>query len=327
MVEVLICLWTGCRRCPTFSAVKDLWKEPLLHFVLAGAVLFLVFRTTQPDVIDTGDRSREIVITEGRINQLVEVFQRTWQRPPAARELQGLVDDFVREEIYYREAIALGLDRDDTVIRRRMRQKLEFLSNDLADPGDPGDAVLQAWYDENTEAYREPPRYTLRQVYLDPEKHDDFETAAKALRDRLSELPADVADERLSELGDGLVLISPSFRNESGARLARDLGADFAAALGDLPTGEWAGPVRSAFGFHLVRIDEKIAGRQPELSEVRDAILRDWNSEQRELGNDRLYESLFHRYTVTFENADGTRRQVDAPSPPGDTPKGSGSKP
>ncbi len=301
--------------------MKTLWKDPALHFVLGGVILFFVLRSNQPDNADTGDRSREIVITEGRITQLVEIFRKTWQRPPTGTELQGLIDDFVREEIYYREAIALGLDRDDTIIRRRMKQKIEFLSNDLLDPGDPGDEVLSAWYEENPESYQLPPRYTLRQVYLNPEKHEDIESAAKDLQAQLSQLPEDTPDDRLAELGDALHLVPVSFEDYDEFRLGRELGAKFAQELDGLPTGEWAGPMSSGFGFHLVRIEKKEAGRQPELSEVRDAILRDWNEKKRRETNDQLFESLFHRYTVTFENADGTRRQVDAPASPKAAPK------
>lgn len=294
--------------------MKNFWKDPFLHFLIGGAILFFVLRGNQPEDADTGDRSREIVITEGRMSQLVEIFQKTWQRPPTGQELQGLIDDFVQEEIYYREAIALGLDRDDTVIRRRMRQKIEFLSNDLADPGDPGDEVLQAWYEENPDPYREDPRYTFHQVYLDPDKHTDIESAAESLRKQLKELPSDSPDDALAELSDGLRMVPPSLVDRSETQIARELGQDFAASLADLSSDKWVGPIRSGFGFHLVRIDEKTPGRQPELADVRPQVLRDWNAERRREGNDQFYESLFHRYTITFENADGTRHQVDAPA-------------
>lgn len=297
--------------------MKPFLTSPLFHFVLAGTVLYLFFGRPDPELTDTGDRSREIVITEGRIENLVTIFQKTWQRPPTAAELQGMIDDFVQEEIYYREAIALGLDRDDTLIRRRMRQKIEFLTEDLTTPDDPGDEVLGSFLDDHPDSYRQGARFTLTQVFLDPEKHrEGLEAHARELIARLETRPADQwSAEELAELGDGLALLGNRHEDISELALDRDFGKDFSATLSELPEEKWTGPLPSGYGFHLVHIAERTPGRLPELAEVREAVLRDWSSSQRNQANERLYESLFHRYTVTFERADGTRRVVDSPTP------------
>ncbi len=105
-------------------------REPLVHFLLLGGVLFLIFGLTNQT--GTTNSDQRIVVSAGRIEQLATVFGKTWQRPPTSKELKGLIDDFVLEEVYYRQAVAMGIDRDDTIIRRRLRQKLEFLTDDVS---------------------------------------------------------------------------------------------------------------------------------------------------------------------------------------------------
>ncbi len=296
--------------------MKSLITHPLFHFALAGAVLYFFFSRSDKAEADSGDRSREIVITNGHIDQLVSIFQKTWQRPPTASELQGLIDDFVKEEIYYREAINLGLDRDDTIIRRRMRQKIEFLTNDLNDPGDPGDEILVEYLEENPDKYRIDPRYSLRQVYLDPAKQDDVEAAVKGLVEELNGSEGSLDADQLSEMSDGLQMLSAIQKDRTKSQIGREFGADFADSLADLPVGEWSGPIRSGYGIHVVRIDGKEEGRAPELAEVRAEVLRDWSSQQQNIANTELYESLFHRYTITLEREDGARSIIAAPGSP-----------
>src|SRR6476659_3404233 len=145
-------------------------REPLLHFLLLGATIFGAYRLLS-DARAT--RPGSIVVTEGRIEALVAAFTRTWQRPPTASEREGLIREYIREEVYVREAITLGLDQDDVVIRRRLRQKLEFVSEDLSSQADPTDGQLRAYLNAHQDAFRVEPHFTFRQVFLDPQRRGD----------------------------------------------------------------------------------------------------------------------------------------------------------
>lgn len=182
--------------------MKRILKEPLLHFLLLGAGLFIAYGLMSTP----GSRaaSGQIVVTVGHVEHLAAGFAKTWQRPPTDAELKGLVDDWVREEIATREAIALGLDRDDTVIRRRLRQKLDFVSEDIAAQTEPTDADLNAYLKAHPESFRVEPRFTFRQVYLNPAKHGD--TLARDAAQVLAQLQQAGGMADVSALGDSLLL-------------------------------------------------------------------------------------------------------------------------
>ena len=137
---------------------RQWWREPLVHFLVLGGVLFALYRWQNPSGAETVLAPREIVVTTGRIANLAESFARVWQRPPTQAELDGLIEDHIREEVLYREALAIGLDRDDTIIRRRLRQKMEFISEDIAAQAEPSDQELQAYLDSHSDSYRVDPR-------------------------------------------------------------------------------------------------------------------------------------------------------------------------
>jgi hypothetical protein len=221
-----------------------------------------------------------------------------------------LIRDYIREEVYYREAVALGLDRDDTVIRRRLRQKLEFLSEDIAALAEPTQAELEAFLQSQPERFRAEPRLTFRQVYLDPQRHGDRLAAdAQALLGRLRRAGAQ-AD--VSALGDSLLLAS-HFESVSSSEITTQFGEEFARAIDSLVPGEWSGPVQSGYGVHLVLVSARTEGRLPELEEVRDAVRREWANTQREKANEAFYQRLLARYTVTIEQP----KAADAADDPG----------
>ena len=271
--------------------MSRLLKEPLLHFLLLGAALFGISSLRDSD--SAADSDQQVVVSEGRIRQLVEVFGKTWQRPPTRREIQGLIDDFVLEEIYYREAVTMGLDRGDTIIRRRMRQKLEFLTEDAAGMTDPTDEQLASFLDANQDRFRSSDRYTFRHVHIDPERHGeqlDPHVAGTLERLRQGEtVPGDSG------------LLPASFTESPVATIDRTLGRGFAAQLTGLPAGEWHGPVRSGFGLHLVRIEERIEGTVPELSEIRAKVEREWSHSRNLEARAKVNEELLNRYEVVVE--------------------------
>ena len=258
--------------------LKRWLREPLVHFLALGAALFLAFHWW-------GSSPRRIVVTPGQVQALAASFQRTWQRPPTERELKGLVDDHVRGEIAAREAAALGLDRDDIVIQRRLRQKLEFLAEEAIEATPPTDAELQAYLDSHPDAFRIEPELAFRQVYF---KSLDAAQAALAAGgdpgrrgDRLM-LPEEVGPARSSDID-------------------RQFGREFAAQLEKLPQGRWAGPVRSGFGAHLVLVSERKAARLPALAEIRPVVEREYLAARRKQALDQMYERLLKRYEVVIQ--------------------------
>ena len=275
--------------------MKKLVREPLLHFVLLGALLFALDAFLRERTVEAS--GGEIVVSAGRIETLAALFAKTWQRPPTLQELQGLVDDFVLEEALYREGVAMGVDRDDTIIRRRVRQKMEFVVDDLVELTDPDEAQLEAYFAEHATSYARPARFTFRQVYLNADRRGD---AARGEADLvLAALRAGTArDPR--ELGDGS-LLEHAFEDAGADLVERTFGPRFAEELAEQPLGEWSGPIESAFGLHLVLVEARVEGELPELAEVRDAVERDWSYAQGEAASEAFYEELLERYRVVVE--------------------------
>jgi hypothetical protein len=220
------------------------------------------------------------------------------QRAPAASELDALIDDAIREEIFYREAKALGLDQDDTIVRRRLRQKLEFVSEDVVPVPEPTDEQLRDYLQAHPEKFRSEARYSLSQVYLDPQRHG--QRLAADIEALLAELKRMGATADASKLGDAF-LLEHRFHNVTASELARLFGAGFETALHAVPTGEWQGPVPSGYGVHLVFVDKRDGGQTTSLEQVRSEVRRQWIHEQREQANERFYADLRKRYAVTVE--------------------------
>jgi hypothetical protein len=276
-------------------ALKGLLREPLLHFLLLGALLFgLDAWLRQPA---GSDANTEIVVSAARVNMLAQNYKRTWQRRPTRAELEGLVAEYVREEVLYREALALGLDRDDTIIRRRLRQKMEFVSDEAAALDAPTDAELAEYLAANADAFRIEPRATFAQVFLDPRKRDgSLEADVARLREALNGVGDWVPP---SEVGDSLLLLEPRYADISPSEVARLFGAEFAEALFAQPVGQWVGPIASGYGVHLVRLDALTPGRIPALAEVRPVVEREWSGARRKELSDAFYNSLRAKYQVT----------------------------
>jgi hypothetical protein len=274
--------------------LKKWLNEPLLHFLVLGALIFALYAWLTPNQPGSG----EIVLTRGQQEHLITAFSRTWQRPPTAAEFNGLVEDWLREEIAYRESRQMGLDSNDTIIRRRLRQKLETLADDIVSMSEPSDEQLQAYLQENSEAFQAEPRYTLQQVYFSP--------------DRRGEQAAQDAEQALLLLNTGGELINPAdigdplplprqLEQEREAAIAAQFGQVFVDGLRGLETGEWQGPLRSGYGLHLVRIERYSPGRPLTLDEARAQVQRDWANQQRQQAMDMLYQRLGERYTFTIE--------------------------
>jgi PPIC-type PPIASE domain len=277
--------------------MKKLIREPLLHFLLLGAAIFAAYYLiAKPSAEEPG----KIVITEGQVAALEVGFTRTKQRPPTREELEGLIRDRVQEEVYFREAIALGLDKDDTIVRRRLRQKMEFITDDLAALGEPTDDELTAYLKAHADVFRVERRFTFSHVYLSPERRS--ENLARDTGQLLAQLQqaGDKAD--VSELGDSF-LLGYTFQSLPASEVVKLFGEKFAASLGDLSPGQWQGPVESGYGVHLVLVSERTEGRVPALEEVRDAVRGEWANTRRSELNEKFYQELLKRYVVTIEQS------------------------
>lgn len=269
--------------------MQNLLRQPLLHFFALGGVLFVLFRLVGGD--GSGDPA-EIVVDANRVAALAMRFERTWQRPPTQEELQGVIDSWIREEVLYREGLAMGLDRDDPVVRGRVAQKTEFMFDSGVRP--PADADLRAWFAAHPERYRQPPRYAFEQAFFDPGKHGPGLQAQ--LRDAVSQPGTD--DPALS--GDP-TLLPARLELSSTPDIERVFGPEFAASLAAQPVGRWAGPVASSYGLHLVRIDRREPAQLPTLDEVRDAVARDLMQARTAQAKDDFYRALRARYTVRID--------------------------
>ena len=280
--------------------IRRLLREPLLHFLLAGTALFLLYEASNRG---GSDAPREIVISESRVTAIAENFATVWMRPPTVEELKGLVDDYVAEEIFYREAIAMGLDRDDTVIRRRLRQKMEFISDSVADSGEPTDAQLQSYLMQNAEKFARPAELTFLQVYLSAERRGD--TVRADAEKLLAELQAGRGPADPAEAGD-TTLLPTTMVAASPQAIVNVFGQEFARQVDEAPLGQWSGPIESAFGLHLVRVNERVVGKAPMLGEFRPIVLREWQAEHRQRQNQSLLATLRDKYEVRVEGPAAT---------------------
>lgn len=265
-------------------------KEPLLHFVLLGGLIFAFYQAFDPEAREPGET--ELRVSPGRIMQLSEIFKKTWQRPPTKDELQGLVDDFVLEEIYYREATTAGLDQDDTLIRRRLRQKMEFLRDDMA-IGTPTDEQLTEFVQEHPDRFHNPATFTFRQIFFNPDKlEDDGDKIIEAAKTALAEG---------KEPESHATLLPAAMEETTPGQIAGTFGESFAEELAKLETGKWNGPIRSGFGIHFIRVDDKQESTQPPLDEIRAVAQREWEHEERKAFQKRVEKQLLDKYQVTVE--------------------------
>jgi hypothetical protein len=271
--------------------MRKVLREPLLHFLVLGVVLFAAYQWRAPDDA-TG---RGIVVTQGVVDDLVAQHVAARGREPSASELHYLIESYVHDEILYREGVKLGLDRDDIVVKRRVRQKIELVAEEDASTAAPTDAELSAYLAGNQSRFLRPARLTFEQVFLGPaaagpEAVHVVAVTYQALRNGTN--PA--------ELGTPTLL--PRQMTDSPADLvARDFGAAFATALERAPVGEWTGPIDSSFGTHYVRVSERTPAVAPPLADVRDLVVREWENDRRQRARADAYETMRNGYDIRIE--------------------------
>ena len=278
--------------------MKKLIREPFIHFLLLGAAIFIANRLVSARV---ENQPSKIVITQGQITSMLIGFSRTWRRFPTREELESLIREELREQVYYHEAVAMGLDQDDPVIRRRLQQKLEFLTDDVTAVAELTDAELAEYLKTHADVFRVDRRVTFSQVYLDPNKRGKH--LARDANELLNQLRQPGREVDLSSLGDAF-LLEHRFDATSNAEISKQFGDKFVATLADVPIGQWFGPIKSGYGIHLVFVEQRTEGRLPELAEIRDAVRRELTNARRLESNEKFFQNLLKRYSVTVEKPD-----------------------
>ncbi len=260
-------------------------REPLVHFLIAGLAVF-AFSAWRGEAVDPA--SRTIEIDERQVSVLAERFAQTWQRAPTAADLDGLIRDHIKEEVYYREALRLGLEADDAIIRRRLRAKMEYLGAAQAENAVADDATLQRYLDRNVARYVEGARVSFDQIYLGEGSDAAVVKAGLARGGDWQTLGARISLPRSVDGAD---------RTE----IARQFGDKFAAALLKAKQGNaWIGPVASGFGQHLVRVRAVSAVKAPALPDVRQRVENDWRAETVKAREAAAYQALLDGYTITI---------------------------
>ena len=274
------------------------FREPLIHFLVIGAALFVLYAYWgQPDVEEQG---RSITITAGEIKWLTDNWEKRWTRPPTAEEREGIINQYLKEMILYREAVAMGLDQNDIIIRRRMAQKLEFLTQDLISPQPPTEDELRTYFEEHMDRYQPPDLITITHVFFDPDKRGDRTLKdAETIKTKLIALKQPPQDA--SAYGDPFMLQS-YYPERSEAELAKLFGRGFAEPVFKLEPQKWHGPVLSGYGTHLVYVHDRQEMAPPAFAEVQEQVRQDWENDKRKQLNDQYIASLMGRYDVTIED-------------------------
>ena len=308
----------------TTNKLKGFFLEPLVQFLLMGGCIYAAFALFGAPEEDSGEN--QIHVDANRINAFISEWESRWNRPPTRQEIEGLIQNHVREEILYRQAVAMGLNEDDPITRRRMAQKLEFLTSDLAQSQEPAEGELEQYFTDSEAEYRAPDQITFLQVYFDPDSRKDA-----TLDDAKAELAkleaAGEPNPETLKAGDRFMLPN-HFPSAAESDIARQMGGGFAEAVMKLEPGKWHGPVLSGYGVHLVYLYDLQKGAVPELADVKEKVLADWHDEKREAFNAEFLENLKSRYEIVIDEMPEDRliEVPGAASSPNESETGEGAK-
>ena len=269
-------------------------REPLLHFLLLGAVFFLVYFWLNPP--DHSASGNQIHVSQNDIDRFVQIFQKQWNRKPTQQELDGLVRAHLKEEILYREALALGLEKDDTIVRRRLAQKMEFLITDVIIPTEVENKELMAFYQKHSKRYTRTARVSFRHIYFNPDRRGErLLDEANATLSTLQATNAGV--DTPDQYGDRFML-QQQYSQQSTDQISRMFGGEFADKLVELMPGSWQGPIKSGYGVHLVYVQQREAASVYPFAEVRERVKNDYLYDLRQTRNEEMLEKLKTRYEI-----------------------------
>lgn len=276
--------------------LSGILREPLVHFLLIGLGLFLLYGR----VATEGSDSRTIEVSTARVQDLARQFQAVWSRPPTATELQGLVDTYIHDEVLYREGLAMGLDADDPVIKRRVRQKVDVISEEIGNQQAPTDDELNDYLANNSDDFRRAPILSFEQVFFSGDAPADV--VERQSREALAHLNEGAAP---ASVGQATMLPS-SVRSMPADLVARDFGEEFTKRLESLPLNVWHGPIASGMGAHLVRITGRKPSELPPLAAIRPQVQREWENQRRERNRAEAYQAMLKNYRVVIDPAAAT---------------------
>jgi len=285
------------------NRLTRLFKEPLIQFLIIGAAIYgayALFGSPEEDY-----RDNIILVDSNRINAMISEWESRWQRPPTRQEIDGLIGQYIKEDVLYRQAVAMGLNEDDPITRRRMAQKLEFLTSDLAQMQEPAEGELETYFDENEAAYRDPDRISFSHIFIDPDARGD------ATLDDADQLLAQLKTEgepteEMLQRGDRFMLQN-YFAAATELDIRRQLGSGFAESVLALEPGQWHGPVLSGYGVHLVYVFTMQVAPAPQFEVVRERVLEDWHTVKREEFNQQFLKSLKERFEIIVDELPADR--------------------
>jgi len=276
--------------------MRKFLKEPLVHFLLIGAFLFLVY-----GMVNTEQETNEITIDDNLVTELVAKWELKRNRRPTLEEMNGMISQYVEQEVLYQEALNMNLDHNDEIVKRRLAQKMEFISDGMAESLQPTLEMLVAYYEAHKDNYAKASIYNMKVIYFSEDKRKD------ANADALSALQ----NENPMELGDNISLPN-NYTNESAFKIARDYGSVFTSSLDSLVTGTWVGPIQSGFGIHLVNISERKAAGHYEFNEIAEKVSIDYNFDASNNFKEELITSFLKNYTIKVDVADVTlKKELD----------------
>jgi hypothetical protein len=296
----------------SLSILDRLLREPLLHFALIGLALFCVYAYTNRARVGI-ESPRQIVLSLDELRTMTAYFEGQWHRSPTPDEFEAMVEDKIKEEVLYREGLVMGLDKDDTIVKRRMAQKVQFLAEDVGAAHEPSIAELKTWFEKNTDKFALPSRYSFRHVYFSPDKRgtNAHEDAAQALA-RIAGQPEN--SPLIGSAADRF-MFQDYYGDRTPSAIAKEFGPQFAVALEKVKPGSWQGPIESGFGWHLVFVDTVIPSRIPAFDEVESEVKTAWLGEQKAQAREKAYQSLRSKYTVLVP-APPDKQTASAPPPP-----------
>lgn len=281
------------------NVISMLFRKPLLHFVLIGAVAYLAYNILKEEVLPGGESENTITVTQGEVSMMTDSWQKRWNRPPTETELDGIVNEYIKEMVYYRTALEMGLGENDPRIRRLLAQKLQFVTSGLIQPQEPGEGELKRYFRENINKYTPPPYVTITQIFFDPDLRGD--NTLEDARSTMAMLNR-VAVESVSpgKYGDNIMLQN-YYPQRTEQDLSKLFGNEFAKSVFVLSSGQWHGPVLSGYGTHVVYVHSRKEPEAPKFGDIKDQVLSGWMEDKQNELNELYYKGLLGRYEVVVE--------------------------
>jgi peptidyl-prolyl cis-trans isomerase C len=285
---------TSGLRVHFLGTCKRALHEPLVHFLLIGLALFVVYAFVNRG--QSANVNHQIVISLDDVRQLDISFVSQWHRQPTQEEFTGLIEGFIRQEILYREGLAMGLDKDDTIVKRRMAQKMEFLSEDVASAHEPSAQELKDWYAKNSQKFALPDRATFRHLFFSFDRRGQRAQSDAAAA--LEKIAGNPEDSRTAVALADPFMFQDYYGDRGPDQLAKEFGPSFALGLFQLKPGSWQGPIESGYGWHLVWIESIVPGRIPAFEEVEPDVKTAWLADQKVIAWHDAYAAMRAKYEV-----------------------------